>query len=59
MGGKILENQSSNGLKWIVEINTGMINNLIKIVRTVTKGEGDLDSVLKKEQTRPNQGESN
>ena len=45
MGGKILENQSSNGLKWIVEINTGMINELIKIVRTITKGEGDLDRV--------------
>ncbi len=45
MGGKILENQSSSDLKWIVEINTGMINDLIKIVRTVTKGEGDLDRV--------------
>ena len=45
MGGKILENQSSSDLKWIVEINTGMINDLIKIVRTLTKGEGDLDRV--------------
>ena len=45
MGGKILEDQSSNGLKWIVEINIRMINDLIKIVRTVTKGEGDLDRV--------------
>jgi putative IMPACT (imprinted ancient) family translation regulator len=44
-GGKILENQSSNGLKWIIEIKTGMISDLIKIVRTVTKGEGDLDRV--------------
>ena len=44
-GGKILEDQSSNDLKWIVEIKTGMISNLIKIVRTVTKGEGDLDRV--------------
>ena len=45
MGGKILEDQSSNSLKWIVEINIRMINDLIKIVRTVTKGEGDLDRV--------------
>jgi putative IMPACT (imprinted ancient) family translation regulator len=44
-GGKILEDQSSNDLKWVVEIKTGMISDLIKIVRTVTKGEGDLDRV--------------
>ncbi len=44
-GGKILEDQSSNNLKWLVEIKTGMINDLIKLVRTVTKGEGDLDRV--------------
>ena len=44
-GEKILEDQSSNDLKWIVEIKTGMISDLIKIVRIVTKGEGDLDRV--------------
>ena len=44
-GAKILEDQSSNDLKWIVEIKTGMISGLIKLVRTVTKGEGDLDRV--------------
>ena len=44
-GGKILEDQSSNDLKWIVEIKTGMISDLIKIVRTVTKGDGDLGRV--------------
>ena len=47
MGGKILEDRSSESLKWDIEINTDCLNELIKSIRTVTQGEGDLERIKK------------
>ncbi|MBT3179999.1 MAG: YigZ family protein [Candidatus Marinimicrobia bacterium] len=45
LGGIIRDNQSDDNLKWIIEIDSNKLNELIKLVRTVTKGTGDLEKL--------------
>jgi uncharacterized YigZ family protein len=47
IGGKIIENKSGELINWIVEINAGKLNELIQIIRSVTKGEGELQKIKK------------
>jgi ribosome maturation protein Sdo1 len=43
--GKIIDDQSGELLKWIIELQSGNLNELIETIRTVTKGEGDLEKI--------------
>ena len=45
LGGKILDDQSGELLKWNIEIQSGNLNELIQTIRTVTKGEGDIEKI--------------
>ena len=41
--GKIIDNQSGENLNWTVEINTVHLSDLIRLIRMVTKGKGELE----------------
>ena len=41
--GKIIDDQSGENLNWIVEINTVHLSNLIRLIRRITKGKGELE----------------
>ena len=45
IGGKIITDKSNDKAIWIIEVEPGMLNKLIKITRTMTKGEGDLEKL--------------
>ena len=45
LDGKIIDDQSSVILNWDIEIQSGKLNELIQTIRTVTKGEGDLEKL--------------
>ena len=45
LGGKIIDDQSGELLKWIIEVQSGNLNELIQTIRTVTKGEGDFEKI--------------
>ena len=45
LDGKIIDDQSSEILNWDIEIQSGKLNELIQTIRTVTKGEGDLEKL--------------
>ena len=45
LGGKIIDDQNGELLKWIIELQSGNLNELIETIRTVTKGEGDLEKI--------------
>ena len=45
LGGKIIDDQSGELLKWNIEVQSGNLNELIQIIRTVTKGEGDFQKI--------------
>ena len=41
--GKIIENQSGENLNWTVEINTVHLSDLIRLIRRITIGKGELE----------------
>ena len=41
--GKIIDDQSSESLNWTVEINTVHLSDLIRLIRSITKGKGELE----------------
>ena len=41
--GKIIDDQSGENLNWTVEINTVHLSNLIRLIRRITKGKGELE----------------
>ena len=41
--GKIIDDQSGENLNWNVEINTVHLSDLIRLIRMVTKGKGELE----------------
>ena len=43
--GKIIDDQSGELLKWIIELQSGNLNKLIETIRTITKGKGDLEKI--------------
>ena len=45
IGGKIIKDKSNIKARWVVEIKLGTLNKLIKAIRTLTKGEGDLEKI--------------
>ena len=45
LGGKIIDDQSGELLKWNIEVQSGNLNELIQTIRTVTKGEGDFEKI--------------
>ena len=45
LGGKIIDDQSGELLKWNIEVQSGKLNALIQTIRTVTKGEGDFEKI--------------
>jgi len=45
LGGKIIDDQSGELLKWNIEIQSGNLKELIQTIRTVTKGEGDFEKI--------------
>ena len=47
--GKIIEDQSGENLNWTVDVNTAHLSNLIKLIRKITRGKGELE-IYKKEQ---------
>ena len=47
LGGKIIEDQSGELLKWNIDIQSGNLNELIHAIRTVTRGEGDFKKYKK------------
>ena len=46
--GKIIDDQSGENLNWTVEINTVHLSNLIRLIRRITIGKGELE-IYKKE----------
>tara|TARA_B100000029_G_scaffold153250_1_gene148428 strand:- start:2778 stop:3416 length:639 start_codon:yes stop_codon:yes gene_type:complete len=47
INGRIVEDKSSDKLNWVVEVKPGRLNDLIQLVRSVTKGEGNLEEYKK------------
>lgn len=45
VNGRIVKDRSSDCLDWVVEIDQSKLNDLIQIIRSVTKGEGDLERI--------------
>ena len=45
LGGKIIDDQSGELLKWNIEVQSGNLNELIQTIRTVTKGKGDFEKI--------------
>lgn len=45
IGAKINDDRSGESLNWLIEIKTGNLNNLIQMVRSLTKGEGELEKL--------------
>ena len=45
--GRIIEDKSSDNLRWIVEINSGHLSDLIGLIRKTTKGKGKMKSYKK------------
>ena len=41
--GKIIDDQSGENLNWTVEINTVHLSDLIRLIRRITKGKGELE----------------
>ena len=45
LGGKIIDDQSGELLKWNIEVQSGNLYRLIQTIRTVTKREGDFEKI--------------
>ena len=45
LGGKIIDDQSGELLKWNIEVQFGNLHELIQTIQTVTKGEGDFGKI--------------
>ena len=45
LGGKIIDDQSGELLKWNIEVQFGNLYRLIQTIRTVTKREGDTEKI--------------
>ena len=48
--GSILEDQSGEDLKWLVNIKSNKVSDLIYLISNVTKGKGNLEKYKNSEQ---------